>query len=255
MDSLFNKIWHIIEKPFGIIGSLCSILSIVVICVVDKDAAWWALGALCVSLLLFLIALLRVLDKLLEKNSNKEDHVCISSFVNYKTEDGDNIEFESYKLIQVKCAVMQFFNVGYKWSGRYQPDCSSDLQDIELTKSSEDSNCYDNAKLRLKTPALYNQTTVIHFKARMNDVDKVSEPKVELCVKYPIEYIQITVSLGYKASDYNAPAVLKRIKLNSDLPSDYTNVDSVPFDPIHKQYQYRLINPEPGYFYKLVWER
>ena len=89
----------------------------------------------------------------------------------------------------------------------------------------------------------------------MNDVDKVSEPKVELCVKYPIEYIQITVSLGYKVSDYNAPAVLKRIKLNSDLPSDYTNVDSVPFDPIHKQYQYRLINPEPGYFYKLVWER
>lgn len=255
MNNLFGKIWLVIEKPFGIIGTISSVLSIVLICVVNEHAAWWALALLCLSLLILLIALLRVLNRLLEKNNNHEDHVCISSFVNYKTEDGENIEFESYKLIQVKCAIMQFFNIGYKWSGKGQPDCSSDLQDIEWTKTSADSNCYDNARLRLKTPALYNQTTVIHFKARMNDVHKTSEPKVELCVKYPIEYIQITVSLGYKVSEQNTTAKLHRKKINSELPSEYTEINSVPFDSIHRQYQYRLINPEPGYYYKLVWER
>ena len=151
-----------------------------------------AVVALCVSLFILLCALIRVLNRFLEHGEN-EDHRCISSFVRYKTDDGENIEFESYKLIQVKCSIMQFFDIGFKWSGKKLPRIESDLQIVEATKESGSKNDYDTCKLKLKKPKLYNETTVIHFRSYSNDAERVSEPKIELCVKYPIEFIQVNV--------------------------------------------------------------
>lgn len=107
--------------------------------------------------------------------------------------------------------------------------------------------------MRLKTPALYNQTTLIHFRAKVNDAEHLSETKIEVRVEYPIEYIQIVVSLGYKNN--NRPAILSKKPIRSDIPAAYKTIDSVAFDVLHKQYVYRLINPAPGNFYKLAWER
>lgn len=253
-NTMWKKIWRIIEKPFVIVSSICSIISVIAICFNNIIATIIAISTLCISLTIILIAILRVLNRFLEK-STTGDHKCISSFIKYKTDDGENIEFESYKLIQVKCCIMQFFDIGFRWSGNNFPKVSSDLQDVELLKKSDNTGEYDSAKLRLKKPALYNETTVIHFKTQSNDAEKVSESKVELYVKYPIEFIQVNISLGYKDGSFNKTAKIERLKMGTIIPQKYELMTSIPFDSKSKQYSHCFIDPEPGFFYKISWER
>lgn len=249
---MWNKIWRIIEKPFLIIGTLCSIVSIVIVCFQLKYGVIISACTLALGLLILLIAIIRVLNRFLESKTI-EDHKCISSFIKYRTDDGENIQFETHKLIQVKCAIMQCFNVGFKWSGE-DIKIHSDLQTVDkITKNGAGE--YDQASLKLRNPALYNETTVIHFKTIANDAKRVSIPKVEVCVSYPIEFIQITVLLGYKPDNYTNTAKIEKRKIKSNLPQDYSTISSIPFDNKCKQYSYCLINPEPGYFYRLVWDR
>ena len=251
---MWSKFWAIIERPFLLLSSACSVISIVVLCFSDKNATIIALAFICLALIILLCSIIRILNRFLEKDS-KNNHNCFSSFINYKTDDGDNIEFETYKLIQAKCSILQYFDLGFKWSGCNKPQVSSDLQDVVTTHYTDDTKEYDTAKLKLKSPILYNQTTVIHFRSVMNDAAHLSEPKVEISVQYPIEYVNIVVSLGYKPSDYNRTAKIERRIKDSNTPQEYELTGSVPFDSVHKQYTYRLINPEPGYYYRLVWDR
>lgn len=50
-------------------------------------------------------------------------------------------------------------------------------------------------------------------------------------------------------------AIIERRIKTSNIPQQYELIGSVPFDCVHKQYTYRLINPEPGYYYRLKWDR
>lgn len=251
---MWKKVWLIIEKPLIAIGSICSIVSVAALCFKSYIAIVISVSALCIALVVILVAIVRVLNRFLEDKSG-EDYKCVSSFIRYKTADGENIEVESYKLIQVKCSLMQFFDVGFKWTGKNFPEISSDLQTVENSLPSQDSTSYDKVRLRLKQPALYNETTVIHFRSKTNDAEKISEPKVEVCVKWPIEFIQINIHLGYKDTTCVETARIERKKINSDVPQKYEVVKSIPFDNRSRQYVYSFINPEPGYFYKIVWER
>lgn len=250
---MWKKFWTVIEKPFLLVSSLCSIISIVALCVQTKAGLIIAVCFLCVALVIILIAIVRVLNRFLEQTPDK--HNCVSSFVKYKTNDGENIEFESYKLIQVKCSIMQFFDMGFKWSGKHFPNISSDLQSVEFESKSKDGSSYDSVRLRLKKPALFNETTIIHFRTKATDPERVSEPKVELCVKQPIEFIHVDIQLGYKDFLYSHTAKVERAKIDSDVPQKYETLCSIPFDGIYRQYTYSFINPEPGYFYRITWER
>lgn len=251
---MWSKFCSILEKPLLLLSSVCSIISVLILCFSDKNAIIIALIFFCLALLILLCTIVRVLNRFLEKDS-KNNHNCFSSFINYRTDDGENIVFESYKLIQVKCSILQYFDLGFKWSGNNKPKISSDLQEVVTTRYTNNTTEYDTAKLKLKSPILYNQTTVIHFRSEMNDASHVSEPKVEISVQYPIEFINIVVSLGYKPSVYNKTAKVERRIKHADTPQKYETIDSVPFDCIHRQYSYRLINPEPGFYYRLIWER
>mgnify|MGYP004444580253 CR=1 FL=1 len=251
---MWSKFWTIIERPFLLLSSACSVISIVVLCFSDKNATILALVFVCLSLVALLCSIIRILNRFLEKDP-QNNHNCFSSFINYKTYDGENIEFETYKLIQAKCSILQYFDLGFKWSGNTKPHITSDLQDVVTTHYTNDITEYDVAKLKLRVPILYNQTTVIHFRSVMNDAAHLSEPKVEISVQYPIEYVNIVVSLGYKPSGYNKTAKVERRIKDSNIPQNYELIDSVSFDDIHKQYTYRLINPEPGYYYRIIWDR
>lgn len=242
----------IINKPLVYIGTICSIVSVVCLCFSNNAASLIALGTLCLALLLVLIAIIRVLNRFLEKDVSG-NYRCISSFVTYRTDDGDNVTFDVHKLIQVKCAIMQTFDTGFKWTGEMEPVWKSDLQEVVTVNKNNDAGKYDTLQLRFKNPPLYNQTTVVHFQSQINDVNRTSKPQVEIRVEYPADYIQIVVDLGYKTK--GKPAVISRKLIHSDLASEYENIDSVSFDAIHKQYIYRCPNPQTGYFYRISWER
>ena len=124
-----------------------------------------------------------------------------------------------------------------------------------MTKSSKNATEYDTAKLRLRRPAMYNETTVIHFRSISNDSEHCSIPKYEIYVKYPIEFIQVEILLGYKDDNFNKTAIVERAKANTSMPQKYEHITSIPFNKNHKSYSHTFINPEPGYFYRILWER
>lgn len=252
--SIAKQFWSIIEKPFMAIGSLCSIAAIVLLCINDSTSRWAALVLFALSLISLLWAIIRVLNRYLTEEKS-DSYKCISSFITYKTDDGENIIFDLYKVIQVKCAIMQYFDVGFKWSGKNEAAYSSTLQDIEFTDKNPDKNCFDKARLKLQKPALFNETKVIHLCQTINDAERVSIPKVEIKVEYPIESIHTTISLGYKGDGYNKTAKIEKKLIQSQVATDFVAFDSVPFDNVHKQYSYTFLNPAPGYYYRIVWER
>jgi hypothetical protein len=252
---MWSKLWKVVSGPLYIVGTLASVASILVLCFNNSSAAILALVFLCLALTLFLWKIFRVLNRFLEKTT--EDHRHISSFIQYVCDDGDNITVESYKLIQIKCSMMHEYRAGFKWSGTNIPKISSDLQNFKIIKQSQDEHLHDNAVLEFKKPVLYNETTVVHSKYEINDVDHKSAPYVEIPINYPVEYIQICVALGYKESSFNKTAVLRRRKLTNanEIQQEYKPFDSLPFDAQHKQYTFRLINPKVGYTYRIEWER
>jgi len=252
---MIKKLWKVVAGPFYVIGSLCSITSIAVLCFNDKNAAIIALGVFCLGLLLFLIGIFKVLNRFLEKENN--NHKCISSFIQYSTDDNENITVETYKIIQVKCSLIQEYDAGFKWSGKETPDISSELQDFKIIKRANNSAEYDYAVLVFRKPVLFNETTVVHFKTNSNDVNKISLPYIEIPIRQPIEFVQICISLGYKDQNFNKTAkISKRLLTNENqILQEHQNFDSIAFDKIHKQYIYRLINPKVGYSYKISWDR
>lgn len=252
---MWRKFWKIVSGPFYVLGSVASIVSILILCFKSSDAAIAALGFLCVALVAFIWKLFSVLGRFLERTT--ENHKHISSFIQYTCDDRDNIVLESYKLIQVKCSVMQEYEAGFKWSGTKAPDISSDLQHFKIVNKSSGGHLYDYAVLEFKKPVLYNETTVVHSKFTINDVDHKSSTQIDIPVKYPVEYIQVCVSLGYKDNTFNKTATLSKRKLanENEVYQEYTPYDSLSFDHLHKQYTCKLIDPEVGFAYRIEWER
>ena len=213
------------------VGTICSIASVVFVIVYKDTAAWIALGTLSVSLLLILIALLRVLNKYLEEDKNG-DHRCISSFITYKSEDGNHVSFEMCRFIQVKCAIMQAFDTGFKWTGTNSPEWRSDLQYVENVTKAKNNSDYDKLILRFKNPPIYNQTAVIHYRADIDDSDHKSIPAVDIKVESPTDYVRIIVELGYKS---HKNAIAQRKLIHSQSPTEFQTIKEIPNDAAHKQ--------------------
>lgn len=249
---LLSKFWLVVNKKLMAVSAICSIVSVVCLCFRDQIAIWIALGTLVLSLATILWAILRVLNSYLEENING-DHRCISSYITYRTDDGDHILFEVHKLIQVKCAIMQVFDTGLKWSGDDNFKWESDLQDVVGLDKHDDETEFDTLKLGFKNPPLYNQTAAVQFKANINDSNHKSSTYVELRVDYPIDYIQVNISLGYKNKSENA--VVERKLIHAATGGEYKKFDTIPYDSVHRQYLYQTFRPESGYFYRISWKR
>jgi hypothetical protein len=95
---------------------------------------------------------------------------------------------------------MQEYRAGFKWSGTNAPNISSDLQNFKIVQESLDGRMYDFAVLEFKKPVLYNETTVVHSKYVVNDVNHESNTYVEIPVRYPVEYIQNMCVFGVQAA-------------------------------------------------------
>lgn len=87
----------------------------------------------------------------------------------------------------------------------------------------------------------------------MDDFDNISQPHLDYKVDKPINIIHYRVILRHKDSSFKTPATLKRMPINSKGPSTYEEFGSIPFDAVSKSYNYDLINPEVGYYYRIEW--
>ncbi len=63
------------------------------------------------------------------------------------------------------------------------------------------------------------------------------------------------VMLPNKPDGYSETAIFERKKLDVEIDGDYEYIESVEFNQGNKLYSHCVVNPEPGYIYRLRWEK
>lgn len=237
------------------LASLCSIASLVLFFINNKLACIIALIVLCCGLIILLSGILRGINKMINDNS-EEDYKRIGAFLSFQSSNGVTGTYELFRMIQSKRLFLPEIQYNFKWDGPHPPKMSSRSQIITDMKHNPDKNTWDGAKIRFKQPLKYNECAVISVKCVFDDYNQIPQPHVTTKVAAPIDIITFIILLTYKPQDYNSPATLKRKKINPEFDSgEYEPINSVPFDTNHKSYFYCLTNPEPGYYYKIEWEK
>lgn len=95
----------------------------------------------------------------------------------------------------------------------------------------------------------------MNIKTENDDFDGKAKPWLSCKLESPIEMMVYRILLPYKPSNYNLNAVFERKKIDAQIDGDYDYIESVPFNSGNKQYSYCIVNPEPGYIYRLRWEK
>lgn len=241
----------IILKDIGVYGGIASITGLVIIFISDLYSVTIALSFFLIMLLALTARGLFVINKFINED-NPDGYNKVSTFIKYETAGEQNIVFETYRLIQCKKVLMDELEYNFKWTGKHLPEISSSLQKVENVFE-RDSKRYDGAILKFKKPIKFNDTIIIHFHAKMNDVEGVSKPHVEVKVDAPIDIIHFRIIL--KNSTIRSNAILRRKRINSEVSTVYEDLIAIPFDASTMTYEYHLIHPDVGYYYKIEWEK
>jgi hypothetical protein len=247
MNYIFRKSWILIVG-FSV---FCSILSLLGFFLKDDKMSLIALISFCLFLIAIILLLFWAIGEYL-KNQSKSPYVVNFLYFRYTTNDGNFIEYETFKNIQCKRIIMDSINYSFKWSGSKLPEISSNLQTIS-SKINVNKRDYDNVELKLSQPILLNETDVVHFKAKLDDSDKASATYLETRVANVTKAVLFRVELRYKSDTYSTPAKIARMPIASSTSPVWENIAHTPF--VHKVYEYQLVNPEVGYFYRLSWDR
>ena len=251
---VYNFLKTYAGATYSFIASLCSIASLVLLFINSKLACIVALSVFCFGLLILLYGIMRGIGKMIKDNS-KDDYKRIASFFSFQSSDGVKSTFEVFRMIQSKRLFLTEIPYNFKWTGSTPPKLSSRSQTIMDVKYNPDKNLWDEATIRFPQPLKYNECTVVNVMTDNDDHDNTAQPYLTSKLEAPIDIITFRVLLAYKPQGYNTPARLLRKKIGTEIDGRYETIGSVPFDREHKLYYHCLINPEPGYIYKIEWEK
>ena len=236
---------------FNFFAGIASIIGIVILAFSDKTNTIIALSFFCGCLLILLISIVWAIYSFI-KQGNGNNHLKVSVFTKFEALDETHSIFETYRVIQSKRLVLSEIDQNFKWSGSKLPTVSSKFQEVKDVITNKRD--YDKAVLTFKRPLLYNETGVVHFRAETDDYDGKAKPYLDYRVESYINMIHYRVILKYKNS-FHQPAKVLRKPIECKNPTEYTEIGSITFDEQAKCYEYYLINPEPGYFYRIQWEK
>lgn len=247
-----NFINTFIRPYFAFAASACSIIGLIIVVLSDKEATLIALATLCLCIILILIGIMLAIKKILNQNYGKE-YKGISSFYVYQTDDGEKSTFETYRLIQCKRMFLSQIEYKFKWSGSIMPKIWSNSQIVDNIVHHEDPQQWDSAILKFKKPLTYNESTVVHIKTENDDHDGTAKPYIYCRLESPIDIMQFRVLLAYKPDDSVEKAIFERKLISQEIDTDYEYMESVPFNPLYKQFYHVVVDPSPGYVYRLRW--
>ena len=251
---IFNFLKTYAGATYFFVASLCSIASFVLFFIKDSWACIVALAVFCLGFIILLCGIMRGINKMIRDNSPSE-YKRIASFFSFQSNDGVKSTFEAFRMIQSKRLFLTEIPYNFKWTGTKQPQLSSRSQTITNVKYNPNKNQWDEATIRFPQPLKYNECAVVNVKTDNDDADHKAKPYLTSKLEAPIDIIAFRVLLAYKPQDYNVPAQLMRKKIGTEIDGDYESICSVTFDKEHKLYYHCLINPDPGYIYKIEWEK
>lgn len=251
---LRNFLRTYVGPAITIFASICSIASLALLFVNHVWTGIVALVVFCLGLIVLLCRILHGINQLVCDNSEEEYKKISSTFI-YQSSDGVKSTFEVSRSIQCKRVFLTEIPYSFKWTGSTKPKIESRIHSLVNISHNQDKNCWDNAVVRFNHPLRYNECTVINVKIETDDVDGSAKPWISSRLDSPIEMLTYRILLAYKDCNFNSPAVFERKMISSQIDRDYEVIGSVPFDKEHKSYYYCYTNPEPGYIYRIRWEK
>lgn len=135
------------------------------------------------------------------------------------------------------------------------PKIWSNSQVIDNIVHHDDSQQWDSAILMFKKPLTYNESTVVHIMTQNDDHDGKAKPCIYCKLESPIDVMQFRVLLAYKTDGYAEKAVFERKRISQEIYLDYEYLESVDFNCLYKQYYHVVVNPSPGFTYRLRWTK
>ncbi len=249
-----NFISTFIRPYFAFAASVCSIIGLIIVVLSDKDATIIALVTLCLCVILILLGVIFAINKMLVQNYGK-DYKGISSFYVYQTDDGERSTFETYRLIQCKRMFLSQIEYRFKWSGSLMPKIWSNSQIVDNIVHHDDIQQWDSAILKFKKPLTYNESTVVHIKTENDDHDGTAKPYIYCKLESPIDIMQFRILLAYKEDNYAEKAVFERKLISQEIDTEFEYIESIPFNSLYKQYYHVVVDPSPGYIYRLRWTK
>lgn len=169
--------------------------------------------------------------------------------------DGRKSTLDTYRVIQCKRLFLTEIRFNFKWTGKKMPKLSSCAQTIENIHHNEDGNKWDDAIVKFQNPLRYNECTVVNIKTENDDYDNTAQPWLNCKLSAPIDMLDFRIMLSYKPNGYSKPAIFERKKIDSEIDGDYEYMESIEFDTGNKQYSFCKVNPNPGFVYRLRWEK
>lgn len=242
---------------FNGIAGVSSIIGVLLAILNERVSAYVALG----SFIVFLITVIILLSYwvfYVVRQELPEDYIRLSVFSSYETSNGVKGVYERFRVIQVKRLALSAVYFKFKWTGSKPPVITSDLQTVEgpAIDGGNDYNNYDKIKFVFKgRPLVFNETAIIHFRAEVDDIDQSAIPMDCYKVETFTPLIHFRVTLKHKPNNYYTPAKLQRCRIGANINTEFYDMETIPFDVHTKSYQYDLINPEVGYYYRVLWER
>ena len=236
---------HLVSSIF-LLSAIASLISIFFPLFQNTIVSHIALCCLVLSLLFLLYKIVKAIERFTEM-SYPNEYATHSSFIKYSTKDGIHINYEVYKSVQCKRLYKTSYEYDFKWSGKHQAQLSSKLQRYNKTVKNETG--MDKAILEYTEPLYYNQTAIIHLLAELKDPELVSKPYVCVKIDYKIHIQHFRIELFHKQK---IKARVERRKINEPFANEFELIDSLHLN--ENYIEYHLINPEIGYFYRIIWE-
>lgn len=250
MKAFKDRVWSWV----GVIASISSVIGLILTFMAESWAVIIALSFFCFALIAILTGVFATMKKMIDQNHANE-YEKISSFYEFRSDDGVKSSFEVYRLIQSKRALLTQIDYKFKWSGSIPPLISSNSQTIDPPIFSNNPTEWDKCIIHFPEALTYNESTVLHIRCENDDHDGKAEPCISTKLDSPIKIMQFKVLLGYKNSDFKRPAIFERKLIDSDVEDKWNYLEEIPFNPEYRQYQHVVVSPSPGYVYRLRWEK
>lgn len=255
MNETIKNISKITGPYFAISAATASIISLCYVLISNKVAVILALVSIIIFLLVLLFKLISLIDGYLKQVYSMGEHYSNFIFKKMTTTDGKHFVYDVYIDIQCKKPIMLEGKYNFKWSGTLPPVIKSNLQKLGTIVRAQNSTDFDYINYYLVNPLLYNQSAVLHINMELNDSDGKASPHLETKVEVPVEVICYRVELTNKTAKYNSAAKIYKRLIKAEITPKNELVNSVQFNKATKSFEYFLIKPEIGYYYRMEWEK
>ncbi|AGW92097.1 hypothetical protein N234_18850 [Ralstonia pickettii DTP0602] len=243
--------WQVVSN----VGALLGILGVSITNFIsDENKAWISLGVITILMVIVGWRVWKVTDHYVKQHYPK-GYVPLSASARWTTSDGQNITYELTRHIQIKTARMRSFEQRFCWTGTKLPVVKSDLHTASSITDVPNENL-KKFKLTFPQTRIFNDVEIVQFQMQIDDSDEAAETQVTQMVEDPMRLIDFRVELLHMNGRYQGQkATVSRIALDRSINAKDEVLDSIAFDPSTKSFSHKILNPEPGYAYKLAWPR